>query len=269
MSLTAGQTVGIGMLQGASNMFGASKQHKRNKELMGIQQGNQQQLNRQGHQLQMDMWNKTNYGAQVAHMEKAGLNPALMYGMGGGGGTTAGSQGGGSASGGGNPVQMHPMDMANIAKLKSEIDLNNAHTNKLGAETSLVNANIKNVDQDTLKKVQETSNLKTQQQLLEFEKSILKLKVDKKVTGSAFVDLLTQVGLDPVNNSADRAFLQGVLGGMGLLRAGGEIARIWGTIMSRGMNAGRGTGKNASKYMKKGLDGKGVTQAPKGLGYPN
>jgi hypothetical protein len=27
----------------------------------------------------MDMWNKTNYGAQVEHMKNAGLNPALMY----------------------------------------------------------------------------------------------------------------------------------------------------------------------------------------------
>ena len=57
----------------------------------------QRQLNQQGADLQMDMWNKTNYGAQLEHMKDAGLNPALMYGMGGGGGATTGSQGGGSA----------------------------------------------------------------------------------------------------------------------------------------------------------------------------
>lgn len=37
---------------------------------------------------QVEMWNRTGYGAQKEQMEKAGLNPALMYGMGGGGGST-------------------------------------------------------------------------------------------------------------------------------------------------------------------------------------
>jgi hypothetical protein len=67
---------------------------------MGLQQENQMELNMQGQQIQQDMWDYTNYGNQIKHMEKAGLNPALMYGMSGGGGTTAGSQGGGSAQGG-------------------------------------------------------------------------------------------------------------------------------------------------------------------------
>lgn len=42
----------------------------------------------------LDMWNKTNYGAQVKHMKEAGINPALIYGMSGGGGVTTGSGGG-------------------------------------------------------------------------------------------------------------------------------------------------------------------------------
>ena len=40
---------------------------------------------------QMDMWNATNYPAQVEQLNKAGLNPALEYGMKGGGGVTTGS----------------------------------------------------------------------------------------------------------------------------------------------------------------------------------
>jgi hypothetical protein len=35
------------------------------------------------------MWKETNYSAQLAEMEKAGLSPGLIYGGGGGGGTTA------------------------------------------------------------------------------------------------------------------------------------------------------------------------------------
>ncbi len=70
------------------------------------QQQRQMELNQQGHDLQMDMWNKTNYGAQIDHMKQAGLNPALMYGMGGGGGATTGSQGGGAAAKGVGQKQM-------------------------------------------------------------------------------------------------------------------------------------------------------------------
>ena len=70
---------------------------------------------------QLAMWNETNYGAQVSHLEAAGLNPALMYGAGGGGGsTTAGSGAGGqaTASGAGKQQLLHdkttPIDIANI-----------------------------------------------------------------------------------------------------------------------------------------------------------
>ncbi len=188
MPITAGQQIGIGMLQGATNMFGASKQHKRNKEMMGISHQNQQQLNRQGHQLQMDMWNKTNYGAQVAHMEKAGLNPALMYGMGGGGGTTAGSQGGGNASSGGNAVQMHPMDMANLALLKAQAEKLDAETNniikgtkkigseieKLGAETLATMAKKLESEQNVSESKQRELNLKTENEIKEIDKNWLK-----------------------------------------------------------------------------------------------
>ena len=111
------------------------RQHRDTKELMGIQHMNQRNLNQMGHDLQMDMWNKTNYKAQVKHMLEAGLNPALMYGSAGQGGTT-GSQGGGSASMG-QAQQMKMMDMQNLMmgaelkKIKSEANLNDANANAI------------------------------------------------------------------------------------------------------------------------------------------
>lgn len=75
-------------------------QHQNNLELMQQQFQNQTGLNVQGHQLQYQMWLKTNYPGQVEQLKKAGLNPALLYGKGGGSGATTGSQGGGSAAGG-------------------------------------------------------------------------------------------------------------------------------------------------------------------------
>ena len=118
---------------------------------------NQRQLNLQGHQLQMDMWNKTNYPAQMAMLKEAGLNPALMYGMSGGGGTTTGSQGGGSAAGG----QAGMLDIGSAlsaAKLAAEVENIKAQTElteKKGmteeqntllakAETAVKNATAKN-----------------------------------------------------------------------------------------------------------------------------
>ncbi len=93
----------MGLLGGIGRKRREKRQVKYQKELMGMQQQNQKELNQQGHELQMKMWNDTNYGAQMEHIKGAGLNPALMYGMSGGGGTTTGSQGGGSASGGNGP----------------------------------------------------------------------------------------------------------------------------------------------------------------------
>jgi hypothetical protein len=72
-------------------------QHQNNLDLMAQQFQNQTGLNAQAHQLQYEMWLKTNYPEQVNQMKKAGLNPALMYKGAGPGGTT-GSVGAGSAA---------------------------------------------------------------------------------------------------------------------------------------------------------------------------
>jgi hypothetical protein len=126
------------------------RQHRDTKELMGMQFRNQLGLNRQGHEMQMDMWNKTNYKAQVDHMLEAGLNPALMYGSAGQGGTT-GSQGGGSASMG-QAQQMKAMDMSNLMMgaqmdaLKAKANLDNAQATKIsGVDTELGKQSIKKI----------------------------------------------------------------------------------------------------------------------------
>jgi hypothetical protein len=129
--------VGAGFGSQLLGMIGGHQAERRNyrnqRNLMNLQMQNQAGLNRQGHDLQMDMWNKTNYGAQVGHMKDAGLNPALMYKGAGAGGTT-GSQGGGSASMG-SSQQGRVMDMSNL--------LMGAQIKDLEA-----NARLKNVDAD-------------------------------------------------------------------------------------------------------------------------
>lgn len=119
--------IGIGGLLQEHRTNSANEE---NKAQMMLQKQNQMALNKQGAELQMDMWNKTNYGAQKQHMLDAGLNPALMYGKGGGGGTTTGSQGGGSAAGGGSK---QPMDIGAIL----QAGLMKAQTENIEADTEL------------------------------------------------------------------------------------------------------------------------------------
>lgn len=218
---------GISMLGG---FVGAGSQHRRQKDLMGIQDKYQRGLNKQGHDLQFDMWNKTNYRAQLEHMKAAGLNPALMYGSAGASGTT-GSQGGGSAQGG-NAAAFQAMDLSNMMKVKAETELlgaqkdnvdkdtelkgsqvgeSGARTEVLREQTRKIGAEYRNINEDTIKKIQETTNLKTLDEWNGMKRDIEMMKRDKQVTGSAIVDLLTQVGLDPINNPGDRIILNTLL----------------------------------------------------------
>jgi len=216
-------SIGAAVIGAVGGMAAARSQNRNQRRLMDVQYQNQRMLNQHGHDLQMDMWNKTNYGAQVKHMKDAGLNPALMYGSAGQGGTT-GSQGGGSAASG-NAAQVRMMDMQNMLigaemKLKeSEANKNNAIANKTsGVDTEAVRQSIaesiareRNLSADKelkveqkLKTIQETTNLKTVDDWNKVKKGLDELKESKKVTGSSVVDLMTQIGLDPVNNEEDR-----------------------------------------------------------------
>lgn len=121
---------------------------------------------------QMDMWNNTNYEAQMKHIENAGLNPALLYAKGGPGGVTGSPSGGISgaqAPAGGHEIMditqmglQNQMIQAQIklteaqAKAtevhaakeggvdtevaKSQIDLNNANTGNATADAALKHA---------------------------------------------------------------------------------------------------------------------------------
>lgn len=169
--------------------LGAATQNRRNKEafqqqkkLMGIQYENQQGLNKQGQQLQLDMWNKTNYGAQMEHMKNAGLNPALMYGMSGGGGTTAGSQGGGSASGGNAPSQMDIGSVVNAGMATAQMDLMKAQAKKAEAEAQKIGGIDTEIGKGTLGKlIAETTNEEVKIELNEIEKTIQEIESANKL----------------------------------------------------------------------------------------
>ena len=130
---------GVGSILGLGlNQAGNQQQMQQQQQLMQQQFQNQQALNLQNQTIQQQNWDYTNYGNQVKHMEDAGLNVGLMYGMGGGGGQSMGSGGGGSASGGQAPQNTNPQIMGLIqdAALKAaQVDLTKAQADKLRSET--------------------------------------------------------------------------------------------------------------------------------------
>jgi len=128
-------------IQTAANAAGGALQQWRQKQLMGLQQKNQMELNRQGQELQMQTWEETNYPAQMAMMKAAGLNPGLMYGKGGAGGQTGGQTGGAAASGQApQRVTMNIAELSQIKQLESATKLNEANATKADAERKEIEA---------------------------------------------------------------------------------------------------------------------------------
>lgn len=259
----------LGMLGGA---IGAGSQHRRQKELMGIQDKYQRGLTKYGHDLQFDMWNKTNYKAQLEHMKAAGLNPALMYGSAGAPGTTGSQTGGGAA--GGQAAAFNYMDMSNMMLMKAQKDdleatarLKDVQAKKIGGvDTEGVKQQIQesiaretNLSEDTKLKAQQKLNMISDKALTDARTKIENMKFEKGVTGSFLVDTFTQMGLDPMNNTWHRVLINTMIFswfGAGMME---KIANA----TTRGMFAKLFGDKSAGKYFdaKAGLDYKSVTQA--------
>lgn len=131
--------------------------------------------------LELDQWKATGPVGQMEQYKAAGLNPALMYGMGGGGGATVGGstgsgvQAGGAPSGGGEILGAHGMGilqkglaMANIKLMESQAKKNEVDAAKTaGADT-------KNTEADTANKVLDSVIKKYTGKALQDEYEIVK-----------------------------------------------------------------------------------------------
>ena len=150
MGISAGNavagSVGNAVGDAVTNAFGInsdSKQYDQQKRLQQLQIAGQKELANYSQRLQREMYDytydKTKASAQVKNLEEAGLNTALMYGMGGAGGATgqtgsasAGSVSGASASDSASREQakVAQQGMAlQMAKLESEIKVNESVAN--------------------------------------------------------------------------------------------------------------------------------------------
>lgn len=99
-------------------------------------------------QKQLEMWEKTGYGAQMEQLRKAGLNPGLLYGMGGGGGQTIGGSipggTGAHAPAGGGEIAMGIQTALQMQLQKAQIDNINADTQNKKANTPNITADTEN-----------------------------------------------------------------------------------------------------------------------------
>lgn len=129
----------LGLVGGGINNEMQSAQNKR---LMRTQFKYNKKMTEFNKEQQLDLWNKTNYGAQIAHMKEAGLNPALMYGMGGGGGTTASVP-----QGSVNAESAQQQDVMGMMGAAAQLEL-------LKAQKENIEADTKNKQADTVVKDQ-------------------------------------------------------------------------------------------------------------------
>lgn len=144
-STAANGAIGIGMQRLGAN-YDRRKQVQQQQALMEVQMRGEKEMMDYQNQQQLDFWNKTSYGAQLANMKKAGLSPGLMYGGGpGAGGTT----GGGVPSLGGGSAQYN--DTAGKG-------MNNGMAMMNAAQLGLIDAQTKNVQADTANKQGDTLN---------------------------------------------------------------------------------------------------------------
>lgn len=129
-------------LQNEYNLNMLAKQQDYAKEMAGINQGYAMDMANWSHNANKDMWDYTNYENQVAHLEAAGLNPALLYGQGGGGGATA--AGGNAIAGNGQPAggantgapQAIKSQIIEGAGMGIQLGLMNAQKRKLEADAA-------------------------------------------------------------------------------------------------------------------------------------
>lgn len=171
---------GLGLLLGGIN---DQRQLNQNQALLNQQVQAGEQLSSYNFGQQYQLWQETNYPAQVKQLEMAGLNPGLLYGKGGGGGATTGSPTGAPS---GSSAQQNPgevqqmmglqlqnsMLQAQIENIKSQTNKNNVEANKEGGvDTDLVKS-------QTQLNIQGVTNQQDQDELLKIQRQSDKTKLD-------------------------------------------------------------------------------------------
>ena len=158
-------------LNAAMSSGTANEQWGNQLKLMDIQNRYNEQMAKNNQQRNKDLWDYTNYENQKQHIKNAGLNPALMYGMGGGGGVSAsGAQGQGVTQPTDRSVEMGLKQQGlglQLASITSQIDLNKSQAEKNKAEAEKISGVDTRVQEATIDNlIAQTSNEKVKKGLI-------------------------------------------------------------------------------------------------------
>lgn len=182
--------MGMGMIAGAVN---DQRQGIQQEKLNRQTEASQKRMGQFNLEQQMKLWRETSYGAQKREMEKAGINPALMYGMGGGGGQTAaiatgGAQGSQAAAGGGEIVANQGMAMqlqllqAQKENIQADTELKKADATKTGGvDTELAKTAIGKMIAETNNEEEKTKLTKVQTKIAEIDEDVKGRSADAMV----------------------------------------------------------------------------------------
>lgn len=209
---------GLGLITGQYN---DSRQLRQQQRLQNMQVQGQKELGEYNRQLAMQMWEDTNYAAQVEQLRKAGLNIGLMYKGAGAGGTTqgasAGNVTGGQAPTGGGEIGMAMQMGMQMQLLKAQKENIEANTEKTkvdtvktaGVDTQAVTQGIsesakriENLEQDlTNKKI-------TEKQLWQELQNLTRDELLKQLDAQIKVKELSQIDLDMEKTKAETIYKQ-------------------------------------------------------------
>lgn len=184
IGLKAAEEAGRTMLGIGLGKYQDRRQLAQQEKLQALQlKGNKEMIDYQMLK-ELEMWDKTNYYAQVEQLKKAGLNPALLYGMKGGGGITTGGSAAGVAgaqapAGGGEIQSIIGMGIqtrlmkAQERVLQTQADKNEAEANKTkGVDTDLGKTQIQDLTQGIQNKKAQEIFTKVQTRLTELEATL-------------------------------------------------------------------------------------------------
>ena len=158
-------------LNAAISTGAANEQWGRQLQLMDIQNRYNEQMAKNNQKRNKDLWDYTNYENQMKHIKAAGLNPALIYGMGGAGGASAsGAQGQGVTQPTDRSVEMKLKQQGiglQLASIASQVELNKSQAEKNKAEAEKIAGVDTEVQKATMDNIiTQTSNEKVKKGLI-------------------------------------------------------------------------------------------------------
>lgn len=189
---------GLGL---ATASWNDQRQLDQQRQLQQLAIQGQQQMAQFNEGLAIDQWEKTGPVGQMQQLQKAGLNPGLMYSGGGGGGGTLqqpnnGQIGIADAPKGGQEIQtMMGLGLmgAQQENLKADTEKKKAETDKTkGVDTAAVEAGISETMANIKKIGQDTNNAEVQQGILEYEKNIK--GTEANIASATQTDVINTVG---------------------------------------------------------------------------